>query len=67
MSQNGALASTFLGSLLGSGPGRGIGLVFVLCCLFMWVESIIAFSVPRIRNLESDIPDAVIDAQPSSG
>ncbi len=66
MSQNGALASTFLGSLLGSGPGRGIGLIFVLCCLFMWVESIVAFSVPRIRNLESDIPDAVIDAQSST-
>lgn len=67
MSQNGALANTFLGSLLGSGPGRGVGLIFVLCCLFMWVESLFAISVPRIRNLESDIPDAVVEAETAAG
>ncbi|NSW53017.1 MAG: MFS transporter [Anaerolineae bacterium] len=64
MAQNGVLANTFLGTWLGSGPGRGIGLIFILCCLFLWIESLIAASVPRIRNLETDIPDAISDDVP---
>lgn len=61
MAENGALADTFLGTFLGIGPGRGIGLIFILCCLFLWAESLVAFAVPRIRNLEEDIPDAVTE------
>jgi hypothetical protein len=64
MAQNGALSNTFAGTVLGTGPGRGIGLIFVLCCLFLWVESLIAISIPRIRNLETDIPDAILEAEP---
>lgn len=66
MAQNGALANTFAGTVLGTGPGRGIGLIFVVCCLFLWIESIIAISIPRIRNLETDIPDAIIEGEPAT-
>jgi MFS transporter, DHA3 family, macrolide efflux protein len=66
MAQNGALANTSVGTALGVGPGRGIGLIFVVCCLFLWMESIIAISIPRIRNLETDIPDTIIEAEPSA-
>jgi hypothetical protein len=67
MAENGALANSVLGNVLGTGAGRGIGLIFVLCCLFLWMESIIAISIPRIRNLETDIPDAIVDVDSANG
>jgi hypothetical protein len=61
MAEGGALANTFLGTLLGTGPGRGIGLMFIISCLFLWGESLVAYANPRIRYLESEIPDAIPD------
>jgi len=61
MTEGGTLASTFLGTLLGTGPGRGIGLMFIISCLFLWGESFVAYANPRIRNLEAEIPDALSD------
>jgi len=61
MSEGGMLANTFLGTILGTGPGRGIGLMFIISCLFLWVESLVAYTNPRIRNLETEIPDAILD------
>ena len=46
-----------LTSLLGSGPGRGIGLMFVLTGLFAIAVVLAAWNNPRIRNLESEVPD----------
>jgi len=63
MAEGGALANTFLGTLLGTGPGRGIGLMFIVSCLFLWGESLLAYANPRIRNLENEIPDAIPDEQ----
>ena len=42
---------------MGTGPGRGIGQMFIISGLFLWVESIVAYANPRIRNLESEIPN----------
>jgi hypothetical protein len=61
MAEGGALANTFLGTLLGAGPGRGIGLMFIISCLFLWAESLLAYANPRIRNVEIEIPDAIPD------
>ena len=61
MAYGGVLAETFLGDLLGTGPGRGIALMFIISCLFLWVESLVAYATPHIRNLEDEIPDAVLD------
>ncbi len=61
MAEGGALANTFLGTLLGTGPGRGIGLMFIISCLFLWGESLIAYANPHIRNVEGEIPDAIPD------
>ena len=63
MAPGGALADTFVGTLLGTGPGRGVGLMFIISCLFLWAESLLAYFNPRIRNLESEIPDAIPDEQ----
>ncbi len=61
MSTSGPLSDTFLGSTLGIGPGRGIGLLMIFSCLFMWGTSLLAYANPRIRNLEIEIPDATPD------
>jgi DHA3 family macrolide efflux protein-like MFS transporter len=61
MAASGALGSTFIGQILGTGPGRGIGLIMVISCILMWGTSILAFIHPRIRNLENEIPDMIPD------
>jgi MFS transporter, DHA3 family, macrolide efflux protein len=58
----GALADTFLGALLGVGPGRGIGLMFVISSLLLLSISILAYSNPRIRMLEDELPDTLQEA-----
>jgi uncharacterized protein (DUF58 family) len=55
------LANSFVASILGTGPGRGIGLAFVISSLFLVMVSIVAFANPRIRRLEIEIPDAIPD------
>jgi len=61
MAEGGVLADTFLGTVLGTGSGRGIGLMYIISCLFLWVESLVAYANPRIRNVETEIPDAIPD------
>ncbi|MFZ5923155.1 MAG: MFS transporter [Chloroflexota bacterium] len=68
MAVNGSLASTF-GWLVGTGPGAGMGLLFVFCGVG---ASLIGFSglfVPAIRYAEEALPDhdqlARAEAQPS--
>ncbi len=46
-----------LSFLFGSGPGRGIGLLFVLAGLFVVVVATVAWRSPRIQHLEEEIPD----------
>ncbi len=57
----GALAATWVGDLIGVGPGRGIGLMFVLSFFALLLLSAIAFGSRRIRLLETDLPDAIPD------
>jgi MFS family permease len=61
MAEGGSMTNTFLGSILGTGPGRGIGLMMVVSCVFMWAASLAAYTNPRIRLLEDEIPDAIPD------
>jgi len=46
-----------LGTMFGSGPGRGIGLMFVLSGVMVIATALVAWTSPRIRNLETEIPD----------
>ncbi len=59
--QGGALSQTVIGEWLGVGPGRGIGLMFAISCLFLWAESAAALAHPRIRRVEDEVPDAISD------
>jgi DHA3 family macrolide efflux protein-like MFS transporter len=59
----GALANS-AGQILGVGRGRGIGLMFVLMGLGTAVVALVGYLNPRIRHLETDLPD-VIEHEPS--
>lgn len=56
LEKGGSLAGS-LGPILGVGPGRGIGLFFVVLGLMSIGFTIIAYSYPRLRNLEDEVPD----------
>lgn len=58
LAPQGPLAAS-LGPLLGVGPGRGIGLLFVLMGLLTWVVTLGAFGFPRLRLIEKELPDAI--------
>jgi len=61
MAGGGTLANSILGIVLGTGPGRGIGVMMVFSCLFLLAASLAAYANPRIRLLEQEIPDAIPD------
>jgi amino acid adenylation domain-containing protein len=56
----GALAGT-VGAVLGVGPGRGIGLFFVLLAGAMTVITLIAMRLPAYARFDDDVPDAEPD------
>lgn len=58
MAQGGALAGT-VGQLIGVGPGRGIGLMYVVTGMLMMMLAVVGYLLPRIRNIETEIPDYV--------
>lgn len=59
MDVNGAWANTFLGSLLHTGAGRGIGLMFVISALGGILVTLIAYANSHIRNIEDELPDVL--------
>ena len=67
MVEGGLLANTVIGEMIGSGAGRGIGLVFIISAVFLLITSLIVFTNPRVRNLETEIPDAIPDEPEETG
>lgn len=59
MEPGGALAGS-LGSLIGVGAGRGSAAVFLFAGLFVFLASLAFFGSPRLRNVDTEIPDAEI-------
>ncbi len=58
MSEDGALA-TNVGQLIGTGPGRGMALMYILLGVLLIALVIVSILIRRIRLLEDDIPDYV--------
>jgi len=54
-----------LTSIFGSGPGRGIGFMFVLSGIFVMGVVLVALRHPRIRNLEAEVPDLETEGIPA--
>lgn len=59
--EGGGLANTSIGEFLGVGPGRGVGLMMICNGIFLLIVSGLAYANPHIRNIETEIPDAVPD------
>ncbi len=47
-----------VGAIIGVGPGRGMGLMFVLAGLLLIIKTMIGIAYPRLRRLEAELPDA---------
>jgi MFS transporter, DHA3 family, macrolide efflux protein len=60
----GALAGS-VGLLVGTGPGRGIAAVFLLAALLLLALAAVTVLHPRLRTVETDLPDARPDAEPA--
>lgn len=56
LAEGGALAGT-VGALIGVGPGRGMGLMYVLTGLLVVALAVVAYLTPAIRQLEDRVPD----------
>lgn len=62
MQPDGGLGRTALGAILGAGDGRGIGLMFLFSGLTLLGASLLAYTTPRIRLVENELPDVLPDA-----
>jgi len=61
MMPGGSLASTF-GWLVGTGPGSGMALVFVIVGLIGTLPGLMGYSIKAVRNIEDIIPDHDADS-----
>ena len=59
MASGGTLAN-FLGPLIGTGPGAGMAAIFVCTAVLGTLTGICGFLIPSIRNVEEDLPNAVL-------
>lgn len=60
----GSLAGT-VGRLVGVGPGRGIAALFLVTGGLLVVLAAVVATVPRLRRVEVELPDATPDEEPA--
>jgi dipeptide/tripeptide permease len=60
MADDGALADT-VGRVIGTGPGRGIGLMIILSGLGVILMAVAGWLHPKVRHLETDLPDEIAE------
>jgi MFS family permease len=58
MAVNGALAGS-VGQVLGTGPGRGIALLYLVLGVLCLLNVLVAWLSPRVRGVEDELPDAL--------
>jgi len=63
MAGDSALART-LAPLVGTGPGAGMGLMFVIFGILGAIATIVAYASRPIREIESILPDCVAEPDP---
>jgi len=64
LAPGGALADS-VGRLIGTGPGRGIGFLFVAMGLLSVLATVMVWLSPRVRRVEDELPDALPASPPS--
>jgi len=63
MIEGGAIAARY-GNILGVGPERGIGLMYILFGLIYMLAGQFILLYPRLRRIELELPDAVMQDEP---
>ncbi|NRQ30981.1 MFS transporter [Nonomuraea sp. NN258] len=53
----GGLLAGSVGELIGTGPGRGIALIFIIAGAGLLVLAPLAYLQPRLRRVETELPD----------
>ncbi len=61
MMPGGALADTF-GGLVGTGPGSGMALIFIITGIFGIMNGLSGYLFPYVRNIETLLPDVDTEA-----
>jgi MFS transporter, DHA3 family, macrolide efflux protein len=56
----GGTFAKMLGPLIGTGPGAGMAAIFVCTAVFGTLTGIVGFVIPSIRNVEEDLPNAIV-------
>jgi MFS family permease len=54
-------------TLVGTGTGAGMGLMFVIAGFFVMLSSVLMYVRPAVRHMEADMPDYKPSARPASG
>ncbi len=57
----GGSLSGSIGQIIGVGPGRGIGLLYIVLGVFTTLAVIVGYLYPRLRLVELEIPDALVE------
>jgi DHA3 family macrolide efflux protein-like MFS transporter len=60
LTEGGPLAGS-VGRVLGVGPGRGIGMIYVTLAILPLLFSLWGYAQPSVRQVETDLPDAIRD------
>lgn len=60
LAPGGGLAGT-VGRIIGTGTGRGIGLMVILSGVGVALLGLVGWSLPRVRHLEEELPDHLPD------
>lgn len=65
MMEGGTLAAS-VGRVIGVGPGRGTGLLFIITGSLTVLVAAAGYVYPRVRRVEAELPDALPEAPPAS-
>lgn len=57
--REGGVAADYLGPLIGSGPGRWMGLLTLLMGICLVGTAVVSYLAPRLRRIEDELPDIV--------
>lgn len=60
LTSDGLLANS-IGQIIGTGPGRGIGLLFMIMGVLTMLATVAAYRYPHLRLVEDELPDALAD------
>ena len=63
MAKGGALSTSFIAQIIGSGPGRGIGLLFLISMIGGLLATLGVSASSKVRNIETDIPDVILEGE----